>query len=444
MSEGRGNRAAVAISAGEAAALVKSGHWIDYGFGLSQPDLFDHALAGRAFELSDVKIRSALTLSPRATFEADPEGRHFHFFNWHFSAYDRKQHDAGRCNYIPMNFGETPDYYRRFIDPIDVVCIKTAPRDDQGFYNFGCSTTYLEALTERARVVIVEACETMPRVCGPTNGIHASNVDFVIDGGKGALPQLSPAPASSVDRDVAQLIAGEIEDGACLQIGIGGMPNAVCSLLCEANLRDLGVHTEMLVDGVADLIKAGVVTNAKKQINAGLTVFSFAVGSAQLYRVIDRNPEFAAYAVDYTNLPANIARNDRVVSINNTTQMDLQGQAASESFGTRHVSGTGGQLQFVRGAYASCGGKSFICLSSTFEKSGTRQSRIVTTLTPGNIVTTPRTDTMYVVTEYGMVNLKGKSVAERAKALISVAHPEYREQLARAARANRLFPKGYA
>jgi acyl-CoA hydrolase len=135
MSEGRGNRAAVAISAGEAAALVKSGHWIDYGFGLSQPDLFDHALAGRAFELSDVKIRSALTLSPRATFEADPEGRHFHFFSWHFSAYDRKQHDAGRCNYIPMNFGETPDYYRRFIDPIDVVCIKTAPRDDQGSYN---------------------------------------------------------------------------------------------------------------------------------------------------------------------------------------------------------------------------------------------------------------------------------------------------------------------
>jgi acyl-CoA hydrolase len=343
-----------------------------------------------------------------------------------------------------MNFGETPDYYRRFIDPIDVVCIKTAPRDDQGFYNFGCSTTYLEALTERARVVIVEACETMPRVCGPTNGIHASNVDFVMDGGKGALPQLSPAPASSVDRDVAQLIAGEIEDGACLQIGIGGMPNAVCSLLCKANLRDLGVHTEMLVDGVADLIKAGVVTNAKKQINAGLTVFSFAVGSAQLYRVIDRNPEFAAYAVDYTNLPANIARNDRVVSINNTTQMDLQGQAASESSGTRHVSGTGGQLQFVRGAYASRGGKSFICLSSTYEKSGTRQSRIVPTLTPGNIVTTPRTDTMYVVTEYGMVNLKGKSVAERAKALISIAHPEYREQLARAARANCLFPKGYA
>jgi acyl-CoA hydrolase len=199
----------------------------------------------------------------------------------------------------------------------------------------------------------------------------------------------------------------------------------------------------MLVDGVAHLIEAGVVTNAKKQINTGLTVFSFAVGSEKLYRLIDGNPGFAAYAVDYTNLPTNISRNDRVVSINNTTQMDLQGQAASESSGMRHVSGTGGQLQFVRGAYASRGGKSFICLSSTYEKGGVRQSRIVSTLTAGNIVTTPRTDTMYVVTEYGVVNLKGKSVAERAKALISIAHPDYREQLSREARANQLFPKGY-
>ena len=443
MYQASDTKAAVAITAGEAAALVKSGDWVDYGFGLSQPDEFDRALAGRAATLSDVKIRSALTLSPRATFEADPHGHHFHFFNWHFSAYDRKQHDAGRCNYIPMNFGETPDFYRRFIDPVDVVCIKTAPKDHRGFYNFGCSTTYLEALTERARMVIVEACETMPHVSGPANGIHVSNVDFVIDGGKGALPQMLPGAASSIERDVARLIAAEIEDGSCLQIGIGGMPNAVCSFLRAANLRDLGVHTEMLVDGVADLIEAGVVTNAKKQIDAGLTVFSFAVGSAQLYRIIDRNPAFAAYAVDYTNLPANIARNDRVVSINNTTQIDLQGQAASESAGVRHVSGTGGQLQFVRGAYASQGGKSFICLSSTYEKAGARRSRIVSTLTPGNIVTTPRTDTMYVVTEYGMVNLKGKSVAERAKALISIAHPDYREQLSRDARANRLFPQGY-
>ena len=451
MGERQSRKAAVTVSAAEAAAVVASGQWLDYGFGLAQPDAFDHALAQRRTELGGVKIRAALTMTPRATLEADPTGRHFLFFNWHFSAYDRRQHDADRCNYIPMNFGETPDYYRRFIDPVDVACIKTAPMDVDGCFNLGCSTTYLEAMTERARVVIVEACRAMPRVCGPGNSIPASKVDFVIDGGGAALPSIVPAAVGGVERrghaisedQVARLIAAEIEDGACLQIGIGGMPNAVCSLLQEANVRDLGVHTEMLVDGVADLIHAGIVTNARKQIDAGLTVFSFAVGSEQLYRLIDQNAAFSGRAVDYTNLPTNIAKNDRVVSINNTTQIDLQGQAASESCGNRHVSGTGGQLQFVRGAYASRGGKSFICLSSTYEKHGARQSRIVATLTPGNIVTTPRTDTMYVVTEFGLVNLKGKSVADRAKALISIAHPDFREQLSRDAHANRLIPKGY-
>jgi len=443
MGDRRGNKAAVRVSAAEAAGLVKSDQWIDYGFGLAQPDAFDQALASRCRDLTGVRIRAALTMTARATFDADPDGRHFQFFNWHFSPYDRKQHDAGRCNYIPMNFGETPDYYRRFIEPVDIACIKSAPMDERGFFNFGCNTTYLEAMTERARVVIVEVCRAMPRVCGPANAIHASDVDFVIDGGDAALTSVLPAPANAVEREVARLIAAEVEDGACLQIGIGGMPNAVCSLLRETTVRDLGIHTEMLVDGVADLIDAGIVTNARQQIDVGRTVFSFAVGSERLYRMIDQNSAIWGCAVDYTNLPANIAKNDRVVSINNTTQMDLQGQAASESSGVRHVSGTGGQLQFVRGAYASRGGKSFICLASTYEKSGARQSRIVSALTPGNIVTTPRTDTMYVVTEYGIVNLKGKSVADRAKALISIAHPDYREQLLREAHVNRLFPKGY-
>jgi acyl-CoA hydrolase len=438
-----GNKTAAAVSAERAAELVQSDHWVDYGFGLAQPDAFDRALAARAAELSRVKIRSALTLRPRAVLEVDPAGRHFLYFNWHFSGYDRKQHDAGRCNYIPMNFGETPAYYRRFLEPVDVVCIKTTPLGRDGIFNFGCSTTYLQAMTERARHIVVEACASVPWVPGPANGIHASRVDYVIDGGTAELPNLPTGPIQEVDRAVARQIAAEIEDGACLQIGIGGMPNAVCSLLRDANVRDLGVHTEMLVDGIVDLIEAGIVTNSRKRIDPGETVFSFAVGSQRLYRNIDRNPAVRACPVDYTNLPENIARNDRVVSINNTTQIDLQGQAASESSGYRHVSGTGGQLQFVRGAYSSEGGKSFICLASTYEKSGRRESRIVTTLTPGNIVTTPRTDTMYVVTEYGMVNLKGKSVAERALALISIAHPDYREALEREARAKNLIPRGY-
>ena len=431
------------ISAEEAAALVKSGDWVDYGLGLGQPDLFDRALARRKDELRGVRIRACLTLAPRAVLEADPTGEHFLWFNWHFSGYDRAQHDDGRCNYIPMNFGEAPGYYRRFIDPIDVVCIKTCPMDAQGFFNFGGAVTYQKAVTERAKVLIVETCEAMPYVYGEQESVHASEVDYVIDGGAGSVPEVPNPPVTEVDRRVAERIAAEIEDGSCLQIGIGGMPNAVCSLLKEAGVRDLGVHTEMFVDGMVDLVEAGLITGARKAINPYQMVFTFAAGSRRQYDFIDRNPRAQSYPVDYTNLPEHIVRNERVVSINNTTQIDLQGQAASESAGHRHLTGTGGQLQFVRGAYASWGGKSFICLSSTYEKRGERQSRVVSTLTPGNVVTTPRTDVMYVVTEYGIVNLKGKSVAERVKALVSLAHPDFREQLEREARTNNLLPKGF-
>jgi acyl-CoA hydrolase len=221
------------------------------------------------------------------------------------------------------------------------------------------------------------------------------------------------------------------------------MPNAVCTLLCDSSVQNLGIHSEMFVDGMIDLWEAGKVTGACKTLNRYQMVFTFAAGSRRQYDFIHHNPRAHSFPVDYTNLPHHISQNDRVVSVNNTTQIDLQGQAASESSGHRHISGTGGQLQFARGAYASRGGKSFMCLASTYEKDGRRQSRIVSSLTPGNIVTTPRTDVMYVVTEYGMVNLKGKSVAERAKALIGIAHPDFREALEREARACNIIPKGF-
>jgi acyl-CoA hydrolase len=431
------------ISAQAAAALVKSGDWVDYGFGMGQPDVFDQALAARVDELRGVKIRSCLTMQPRAVLAADPGGEHFLWLNWHFSGYDRGQHDAGRCNYIPMNFGEAPDYYRRFVDPIDVVCVKVCPMDAHGYFNFGGAVTYQRAMTERAKILVVETCERMPYVYGSQAAVHVSAVDYIIEGDNQPIPEVgNPAP-TDVDHRVAALIAAEIEDGACLQIGIGGMPNAVCVLLKETGVRDLGIHTEMLVDGMIDLVEAGLVTGARKTIDREEIVFTFAAGSRRQYDFIDHNPHAQSHAVDYTNLPQHIMQNDRVVSINNTTQIDLQGQAASESAGHRHLTGTGGQLQFVRGAYASRGGKSFMCLASTYEKGGQRVSRIVSTLTPGNIVTTPRTDVMYVVTEYGMVNLKGKSVAERAAALIGIAHPDFREPLAREAREAGLIPKGF-
>jgi acyl-CoA hydrolase len=220
------------------------------------------------------------------------------------------------------------------------------------------------------------------------------------------------------------------------------MPNAVCSLLLESGVKDLGIHTEMLTDGLGLLYRSGLVTGSRKTLDPGKVIYTFALGSRSLYATANRNPDMYCHQVDYTNSPHVIMQNDKVVSINNTTQIDLQGQVASESDGHRHISGTGGQLQFVRGAYASKGGKSFICLSSTYEKQGERRSRIVFTLTPGNIVTTPRSDVMYVVTEFGIVNLKGKSVAERAQAIIRLAHPDFREQLERQAYENRLIPRG--
>jgi len=431
------------IAPDDAARLVKSGDWVEYSGALAQPDLFDRALAARKSELRDVKIRTVVSASPRAVLECDPTGEHFPWFSWHFSAYDRAKNVDGRVDYIPMNFGELPEYYRRFLDPPDVVCLRTCPMDAHGYFNFGPTVAAAKAVTERAKIVIVETCEAMPYVYGEQESIHVSEVTHVIDGGRGSLPEIANPPVSEVDRAVAAIIAAELEDGACLQIGIGGMPNAVCSVLKDAGLRDLGIHTEMFVDGMVDLLEAGIVTGARKQMNPYQSIYTFALGSRRMYDFLDRNPRVQCFPVDYTNLPQQIARNDRVVSINNTTQIDLQGQAASESDGFRHLTGTGGQLQFVRGAFASKGGKSFICLASTYDKRGERRSRIVTALTPGNIVTTPRTDVMYVVTEYGMVCLKGKSVAERAKAMISIAHPDFREGLAREAREHGLVPRAF-
>ena len=434
--------AAKLISADEAAGFVESGMWLDYGTSLCQPDVFDHALASRITELTNVKIRHCLTMRPRAVHEADPDGHHVHSFSLHFAAYDRRMHDAGRCNYIPVNLGEIPDYYRRFMDPVDLVVLKTCPIDAQGYFNLSAANLWHRAVIERARLVIVETSRGLPYVYGEETGLHVSEVDYVIQGDDAPAPELPNPPATEIDAAVARRIAAEIEDGDCLQIGIGGMPNAVCTLLLEGGVSDLGVHTEMMTDGLAVLYKAGRITGARKQLNPGKAVYTFALGSRHLYDTLDRNHDMHCCPVDYTNAPHIIMQNDRVISINNTTQIDLQGQAASESDGHRHISGTGGQLQFVRGAYASKGGKSFICLSSTYEKRGDRRSRIVLNLTPGNVVTTPRSDVMFVVTEYGIVNLKGKSVAERAKALIGIAHPDFREDLDRQAYEHRLIPHG--
>ncbi len=432
------------ISAAEAAALVKPGHWVDYALGINQPDVFDAALGARASELSDVNVRGCLSVRPRAILDKDPEGKSFHWWNWHFSGYDRTKHDVGRCGYIPLNLGEVPDYYRRFLPRTDIAVLKVRPKDANGVYNFGPTHVWQRAVVETAKIVIVELTPSLPHACGVECGVHESEVDYAIDGNDLPTPELHNPSPSEVDHTIANRVLAEIEDGACVQIGIGAMPNAACTLLAQSGIKDLGIHTEMLTDGIIDLVKAGHVTGTQKKLNPGKVVYTFALGSKAMYDMIDGNDLFEAHAVDYTNMPHNIMQNDKVVSINNTTQVDLQGQAASESDGHRHLTGTGGQLQFVRGAYASKGGKSFMLLSSTYERKGQRKSRIVLDLTPGNIVTTPRSDIMYVVTEYGMVNLKGKSTAERARALIGLAHPDFREGLERDARDAGLLPRWFA
>ena len=432
------------LSAADAAQLVRSGDWLDFGATLCQPDLFDRALADRRSELRDVKIRACLTLRSRAVLEADPAGETFHWFNWHFGGYDRKKGDARLASYIPCNLGEIADYYRRFIEPPDIVVLKTCPMDENGFFNFSAANFYHRALVERAKVVVVEVSEQLPYLYGFENGVHVSEVDYVIEGDDEAPPELPNLPPTEVDRAVARQIAGEIDDGACLQVGIGAMPNAVCSLLLDSGVRNLGVHTEMLTDGIMDLYRAGVVTGSAKTSGVGKIVCTFGLGTQALYSAADHNRDILCLPLEMTNLPHAIMVNDNVVAINNTTQMDLQGQAASESDGHRHISGTGGQAQFVRGAYASAGGKSFICMSSTYERPGVRKSRIVLDLAPGNVVTSTRSDMMYVVTEHGMVNLKGRSVPERASAMISIAHPDFRDDLAREARESGLIPRGFA
>lgn len=431
------------ISAEEAAGLVTSGMWLDYGFGICQPDVFDTALAARVQSLRGVKIRSCITLRPRAYHAADPTGEHILSLNWHFSGYDRRQHDAGRCNYLPLNLGEWPDLYRRFIERVDIAVIQVCPKDPNGFYNFSAAASYHRALVEKAGIVILEVNPSLPFCHGQENTVHETEVDFIIDGDGRPAAELPEATTSEIDLSIAQVITAEIRDGDCLQIGIGGLPNAVCRAVAKAGIKDLGIHTEMMVEGLVELVKAGVATGARKQIDVGKAVYAFAIGSADLYAYIDRNPAFETRGVAYTNLPDSVARNDNVVAVNSTGQMDLQGQAASESAGHRHFSGTGGQLGFVRAAYQSKGGRAFLCMPSTHEKNNVRKSRVVVDLPGGTIVTVPRTDVMYAATEYGMVCLKGKSVAERAMAMISIAHPDFREDLERNAYEKGLIPHAY-
>lgn len=418
-------------TAEEAAKVVKSGDWVDYGWTTGTPIAVDKALAKRMPELNDVNFRGGILMWTPEIFKIENPAEHLTWNSWHMGGIERKAVAQGFCYYASIRYSELPRYYRDIETKPDVAIFQVAPMDEHGYFNFGPNASHMAACCETSKVVIVEVNENLP-VCygGMEEGIHISRVDMIVEGENPSIAELGGAAATEVDEAVAKLIVSQIPDGACLQLGIGGMPNAVGSLIAKSDLKDLGVHTEMYVDAFVDISNAGKITGARKAIDKGRQVYAFAAGTKKLYDFLNRNPECMSAPVEYTNDIRSISALDNFMSINNAVDLDLFGQINSESAGTKPISGAGGQLDFVLGAYLSRGGKSFICCSSTFKtKDGTLKSRIVPTLTPGSIVTDTRANVHYLVTEYGMVNLKGLSSWQRAEAIISIAHPQFRDEL---------------
>ena len=423
----------------EAVQAVKSGDWVDYTTNVCFPSLLDAALARRRDQLTDVKIRGNLLFGPIQTVECDPSREHFCYNSWHCSAYERRLCDRGLCSYIPMLFRNVVPYYRHFLT-VNVAMMAVTPMDRHGYFNLSCAAGVAKGILDKADIVILEVNEHLPRIYGGFDEcIHIDQVDFIVEGAHPPLPQFPIAPPTEEDLRIADWIVPHIPSGATLQLGIGAMPNVIGARLAESDLQDLGMHTELCGDAYYELFRAGKLTNARKAIHKNKGVTGIVFGSQALYDWVDENPGVMVAPLEYVNAPETIGQLDDMISINSCISADLYGQVCAESAGLRQISGTGGQLDYLTGASMSRGGKAFICMSSSFTgKDGVRRSRIVPHF-QGDIVTDPRSQAYYLVTEYGGVNLAGRSTWERAEGLISIAHPDFREELIAAAEAQKIW-----
>ena len=425
----------------QAVASIPSGSKLSMGMAMAEPPALLKALADRAEAggIEDLKVYyfEATSIAGKTILRYELMDRirpYCMFVSATERALIKRGVENGErkiINYVPNNFHQAP---RLLIDEIGIetfVCT-VSPIDRHGYFSFGTGNDYSTKVARAAKRLIVEVNANMPRVSGVGAELHVSEVDAIVENNVPLLelPVRAPTPEDEV---IGRTIASLVPDGACLQMGVGALPNLVCAELRDRN--DLGIHTEALNPGLVDLIRAGVVTNRHKAIDRGKTVFTFAMGQKAMYDFLNDNPAVESAPVDYVNDPRIIARNDNVVSINATIQIDLTGACNSEHMLGHQYSASGGQLDFVRGAYASRGGKSIIAATSTAAKG--KISRLVARL--DGPVTTPRIDTQYIVTEFGAVNLKGLSSTERAHALITLAHPEFRDGLRTAAEEQHLI-----
>ena len=432
-----GNKLATAE---QVASLVRDGMWVDYGT-VQAPRAFDRALAKRVGEVKNVKVRALGHLTPLEIMEKDTEAQSFWLGNWHILGWTRKYIAENRGTHIPYNFGESARIYREDLD-VDIAVQTVTPMDKHGYFNFGPLCNFKKAVFQKAKMVVVEVVEDMPWCCGGYDEcIHISDVDYVIENKTDKLITIPSPVATEVEQKIAEYIADMIpKDGPTIQIGIGGLPDTVLRLLANSGARDIGIHTEMVTEAIMELHESGLITGKKKTFLPEKIVWAFAIGSRKLYDWLDHNPALAMYPVEFTNDPYIIAMNKDLISINACLGVDLQGQVSSESLGTVQYSGTGGQLAFVRGAYyrATKGqqalgypeSKSILAFQATYkDKDGNLKSKINPTLPPGEIVTVPRVDVSYLVTEFGVAYLKGLSISERVLAITKLAHPDFRDGL---------------